>query len=445
MKTIARIEGAVLDRSARGIAHGVAGLIESGAIPVGQRMPTVRELAKSLSVSPGSISDAWRFLVEDGMLETRGRLGTFVLDFSAVAPWRQFRGVVGTNLPIDLSTGFPDPELLIDLRPYLAELADAAPYTGYPAHELDPELARALAPVLPFQPNGENTVLATHVIGALTELLPAIGGVGTGVIVVDPEFAPYLDLLERFKMQPMPVGVDDEGMRPDDVEAAVAAGARAAILQTRVHNPTGVSTSRRRLEQLSRLFARNDVWILDGDFYGELIPDDPLLSAAEWAPAHTVYIRAFSKDIHPDIRVAVMIGAPRLMRAVHRRRVGGFEVSRINQDLLRLLIEDPQRRRQTETMSAEFARRQTVFLRVMTENGIVVRPSRGFNVWVPVRSEPDALVYLAAQGIGVAPGSAFKVRDQSPHIRVSTAALAGDAAAISAQIATAAKVSRTKG
>lgn len=81
----------------------------------------------------------------------------------------------------------------------------------------------------------------------------------------------------------------------------------------------------------------------------------------------------------------------------------------------------------------------------LAENGIVVRPSRGFNVWVPVRSEPDALVYLAAQGIGVAPGSAFTVGEQKPHIRVSTAALTGDTVAISAQIATATRVGRAKG
>lgn len=445
MTIIDRIGGAVSDRSARGIARGVAGLIEDGVIAAGERMPTVRELAKSLNVSPGSISDAWRFLIADGALETRGRLGTFVLDASSVAPWRQFRGVVGADLPIDLSTGFPDPEWLIDLRPYLVRLGEAPPYEGYPRHELDPALAAVLAPLLPFAPSDENTVLATHVIGAMTELLPAIGGIGTGVIVVDPEFAPYLDLLERFKMQPMPVGVDDEGMVFAEVEAAVAAGAKAVVLQTRVHNPTGVSTSRARLEKLARLFAANDVWILDGDYYGELIPEEPRLTAAEWAPAHTVYIRGFSKDIHPDIRVAVMIGAPRLMRAVHRRRVGGFDVSRVNQDLLRLLLDDPQRRAQTERMRIEFARRQALFLGTMAAHGVVVRPSAGYNVWVPVRSEPDALVYLASNGIGVAPGSAFRVRDQSPHIRVSTAAMRGDVVALAEQIATAAAAGRAKG
>ena len=155
-------------------------------------------------------------------------------------------------------------------------------------------------------------------------------------------------------------------------------------------------------------------------------------------------MKAFSKDVHPDIRVAVMIGAPRLIREAHRRRVGGFDVSRINQDLLRLMLTDPDRSDRLAVIRAEYGRRQRAFLSVLAAHGITVPSGGGFNVWVPVRSEADALVYLASKGIGVAPGSAFQVAGDTPHIRVSTAMITGDVEAIAREVARAATVGRAK-
>lgn len=439
-----RIARGLEDRSARGIAQRVGELIVSGAIPAGTRLPTTRALAAELGVSAGLISDAWKLLVTDGMLETGGRRGTVVIDRAATNPWRQFRRVVGADLPTDLSTGFPDPGQLIDLRPYLRRLARCPSYPGYPTSELDPHLADALATLLPFPPTDDNTLLATHILGAMAEILPVLGGPGTRVVVAEPEFAPYLDLLERFRLDPVPLPMDDEGLDLGAFRDAVAAGAKAVILQPRVHNPSGVVTSRTRLRAIARLCASHNVWILDGDFYGELLPV-PCMTAAEWAPEHTLYMKAFSKDIHPDIRVAVINSAPRLIREVHRRRVGGFDISRVNQDLLRLMLEDEKRIQHTRRTRDEYRRRQSVFVETLAQHGIDIPAGGGFNVWVPVRSERDALVYLASKGIGVAPGSAFQVNDRSPHIRVSTAAITGDVRAVARQIAVAASVVRAKG
>ena len=443
MTALDQITGALDDVSARGIARRVADLINTGAIPPGERMPTTRALADAIGVSAGAISDAWQVLVSDRLLQTQGRRGTFVLDPEDSAPWRRFRQVVGSDLPIDLSTGFPDPELLIDLRPYLRKLSEGPAYIGYPAYELDPLLVATLTEHLPMEPRSDNTILATHVLGGMAELFPVLGGPYSKVVVGSPEFAPYLDLLERFRLEPRPVSIDDDGLALKDVAAAVHAGARAVILQPRVHNPSGIVTSRERLRAIAELCAEHDVWIIDGDFYGEILPVERR-SAAEWAPNQTVYMKAFSKDIHPDIRVAVITGPPRLIGKVLRRRVGGFEVSRVNQDLLRLLLEDPARREHTMRVRLEYERRNSVFVETLGEQGISVRMTSGFNVWVPVRSEPDAMVYLASKGIGVAPGSAFQPGQARPHLRVSPVVITGDVREVALRVAEAANVGRRR-
>ncbi|POX49131.1 GntR family transcriptional regulator [Streptomyces sp. Ru72] len=50
----------------------------AGALPVGYRLPTVRGLAESLGLAANTVAKAYRALEEDGVIETRGRNGTFV-------------------------------------------------------------------------------------------------------------------------------------------------------------------------------------------------------------------------------------------------------------------------------------------------------------------------------------------------------------------------------
>ncbi|QNP62550.1 GntR family transcriptional regulator [Streptomyces genisteinicus] len=56
----------------------IAGQARSGALPVGHRLPTVRGLAGELGLAANTVAKAYRALEGDGVIETRGRNGTFV-------------------------------------------------------------------------------------------------------------------------------------------------------------------------------------------------------------------------------------------------------------------------------------------------------------------------------------------------------------------------------
>jgi GntR family transcriptional regulator len=55
-------------------------MIAVGHLGPGTRVPTVRELADLLGLSPGTVARAYRELERDGLVEGRGRRGTFVVD-----------------------------------------------------------------------------------------------------------------------------------------------------------------------------------------------------------------------------------------------------------------------------------------------------------------------------------------------------------------------------
>jgi DNA-binding transcriptional regulator YhcF (GntR family) len=84
----------------------------------------VRQLAADLGLANGTVARAYRLLEEAGVLETRGRQGTFVV--------RQHQDV-------------SDEERLALLRAKTAELIQAAATVGVSERELKEEVERALA------------------------------------------------------------------------------------------------------------------------------------------------------------------------------------------------------------------------------------------------------------------------------------------------------------
>lgn len=56
----------------------IIGLIRDGELAPGARLPTVRELAGQVNLAVNTVARAYRELEAAGVLETRGRFGTFV-------------------------------------------------------------------------------------------------------------------------------------------------------------------------------------------------------------------------------------------------------------------------------------------------------------------------------------------------------------------------------
>lgn len=56
----------------------LAGQISERVLPVGARLPTVRALATDLGLAVNTVARAYRELEAAGLIETRGRAGSFV-------------------------------------------------------------------------------------------------------------------------------------------------------------------------------------------------------------------------------------------------------------------------------------------------------------------------------------------------------------------------------
>lgn len=412
------IASRITNRTARGIAAGVGRMINDGTLPVGQRLPTVRELAGTLGVSPTTVSEAWQSLAAVGAIDARGRQGTFVrLPTGPASPRRYRRVTEGPgHFALDLSTGTPDPALLPDLGPLLARVSRQSLTSSYLDTPVLPELDERLRANWPFAP--EALTVVDGAMDALDRVASVVVRLGDRVVVEHPAFPPLLDLLELLGAEVVGVPVDSEGMNVEALEHAVADGVSAVFLQPRAHNPTGVTTTRRRAKQLAAVLARTTAVVVEDDHSGD-IASGTLVSIGTHLPGQTVHLRSYSKSHGPDLRLAAVGGAGDVVNAVaNRRLLGPGWSSRILQAVLLEMLDHQPTIDAVGSARHEYARRRSAVTSVLHDLGVSYTGTDGINLWMHVTDERSALITLAAQGIGAAPGEPFMVLPDTPSLRV---------------------------
>ena len=425
---LALITAAVDDRSARGIAAAVSRLVTSGELPAGTRLPTVRDVARELGVSPTTVSEAWRNLTRAGAIRTRGRSGTFVA--VPVVPRQRWRysqlGGPGVAVPArDLSTGVPDHDLLPDLTGALKRIGDGRLTGSYLDAPVLPRLEELLRERWPFPP--ERLTVVDGALDALDRVIGAVVRYGDHVVVEDPAFPPLLDLLQTVGAAVVAVPVDDAGMRPDRLRDVLAGHPVAALfLQPRAHNPTGVSMSPERAGQLAGVLdGFGGVLVVEDDHAGDIATAGPV-SLGRFLPQRTVHVASYSKSHGPDLRLAAIGGPATVVDAVaDRRLLGPGWSSRLLQGVLLDLLTDPGAVAQVAAARQAYADRRATLLAALRARGVSATAADGINLWMTVDDQQNAMVVLAARGIAVAPGAPFCVTaPATDHVRVTVGAVA---------------------
>ncbi|HEY7821872.1 MAG TPA: GntR family transcriptional regulator, partial [Acidimicrobiia bacterium] len=210
----------VEDKSPRGIAAAVHRMIRAEQILPGDRLPTVRELALALSISPATVSEAWQALGSVGAIQARGRAGTFVRDVSEPTRPTRYLGIAGAPVDaaaVDLSTGTPDPYLLPALHEAIERFSSGA--TAWTSSYLDepvlPALREHLEASWPFR--AQRLTVVDGALDALSRIVDQIVGLGDRVVMESPGFPPLIDMLDRAGAEVIAVAMDEQGVIPAEL------------------------------------------------------------------------------------------------------------------------------------------------------------------------------------------------------------------------------------
>ncbi|GAA2042217.1 aminotransferase class I/II-fold pyridoxal phosphate-dependent enzyme [Catenulispora yoronensis] len=399
-------------RGASQIAASIEAGIAAGQLAPGQALPPIRDLAAELAVNPNTVSAAYRLLRDRGAVETAGRRGTRVRERPATAPRN-----LGFPLPadaIDLVNGNPDRRLLPEL--VFPRGISQRLYKGDP---ILPELlttarARFTADRIP----AEHVMLAFGAGDAIDRVLSAHLRTGDSVAVEDPGWGAVYHLLPAMGLTAVPVPIDEEGMMPQSLAAALKRGVRAVIITSRAQNPTGAVVTAERAAALRNLLAGHpDVLLIEDDHGADITPHLRLNTLAG-ATEHWAHIRSLSKAYGPDLRCAVTAAdATTAARVAGRLRLGAGWVSQLLQDQVHRLWTDEGVEAQIAEAARTYTERREALIAALGARGIAARGASGINVWIPVADEAVMVSGLLAAGWAVAPGAWFRV-GTPPGVRI---------------------------
>lgn len=403
----------------REISQSVEDAIEQGALRPAQLMPSVRELAGALRVSPATVARAFRELRSRGVLTTRERQGTHVSARPPIA--RRSAAPVQQNVR-DLSTENPDPRFLPSLAPILGRLG-APPRHLYGESSVLPELRDEAA--RQFRGLGvdpDHLMVAEGTFAAIERILSAHLKPGDRVAVEDPGCVGVLDLIRAMGLHPVGVAVDDDGMDPELLGAILGDGVEAVIATPRAQNPTGAALTRDRAAGLRETLARFPrVLVIEDDYAGPVVshPYHTLSEGRErWAA-----VRSVSKSLGPDLRLAVVAGdRVTVSRAEGRQALGPGWVSWLIQRLVVELWRDPETQRSIAEAAEAYRSRARALIEALEPHAIPVHGRSGLNVWIPTAEESPVLRALFQSGWAVAAGEIFRL-SSPPGIRITTAVL----------------------
>jgi len=407
-----------------GIAQETAALVRTGALPVGSKLPTVRDLAYALSVSPATISQAWATLRRHKIISGRGRHGSFIIGNSfSPRPARFLRGFSPTASGLNLSFATPDPALLPDLTQALAHGARAEGLNSYERVRILPALERIVRQTWPYDASAFLAMDGGY--SAVYTLMHALVPPGAPVAIEDPTGLRLLDILEDMNVPILSIACDGEGPRPDSLAAALEQRPAMVIFQPRVHAVTGALLTPARLAALGDLLQASDALVVEDDGLGD-VAEMPRHSLGQRIPDRVIHVLSYSKALGPDLRLAVLSASASIVEQIQSYR--GFSAgwtSRILQASVAWLLEDEATMAQLAATRAIYRARREAFARELVGLGLPFAPGHGLCAFIPVHDAAATFEHLMAEGIAVVPGDRFSMGPINA-IRIATSRLTGE-------------------
>ena len=399
------------------IAVRIETLIAAGQLQPGERLPAVRWLAAELGVSPATVAAGYRRLRDRGLVRPDGRHGTVVAHQPPlrVRPARPLPPGVR-----DLASGNPDPALLPPLGPVFARISPAHKLYGGPA--ILPQLAEIARAGFAADGITGDIAVAGGALDGIERLLQAELRPGDRVGVEDPSWPRIGDLVSAIGLRAEPIEVDQTGLVPDRLAAALQAGARAVIATPRGQNPTGAAIDAQRAADIQQVLSGHPrVLVIEDDYIADV-------AGAPYAALHGrsdrwAVIRSVSKVLGPDLRLATVAADPlTTSRVAGRQLLGAGWVSHLLQQTVATLRSDAAASALVARAKREYATRRAALVAALAERGITAHGRSGLGVWIPAEEETAIVQALAERGWAVSPGERYRYHS-APGLRVTTATL----------------------
>ncbi|HSL21094.1 MAG TPA: PLP-dependent aminotransferase family protein [Vicinamibacterales bacterium] len=250
---------------------------------------------------------------------------------------------------------------------------------------------------------------------------------GDHILVERPTYLAAIQAWTTYQAQYIPVPIDDDGMLPDALEAALRGGPKFIYALPNFQNPTGVTLSLERRRTLVRLADHYGVPIIEDDPYGQLryegehvasiVSVDSEYRSGDGKPysGNVMYMSTFSKTLAPGLRLGWLTGPTDVIeRLVQAKQGADLHTATFNQMVAYEVARGGFLDEHVKTIRRVYRARRDAMLAAMAEffpAGVTwTKPQGGLFLWVRFPEFLDAADILREsvnEGVAFLVGSAF--------------------------------------
>jgi 2-aminoadipate transaminase len=326
---------------------------------------------------------------------------------------------------ISFGGGFPDPATfpgqgLADILSELIATADASAFQYSPTQGLASVrayLRERLMRLEGLEPSESELLVTSGGIEGLELLGKSFLDPGDTVIVEAPTYMGAIMAFRSFEANLVGVSMDDDGLRPDELED-MAAGTRAKLLYTIPdhQNPAGVSLSTERRQALVDFARRNGILVVEDVAYRELgFHGERQPSLWSLGPDVVVQIGTFSKTFFPGVRLGWAAGPAEVIAQLTAAKqltdqCAGALGQRLLEEYGRRGLLDEQVRRACELYGRRSDLMQSALGQHMPEGIAWTKPRGGFFSWLTLPPALDSVAMspaAMAERVAYVPGTLF--------------------------------------
>ncbi|MFC3061267.1 aminotransferase-like domain-containing protein [Paenirhodobacter populi] len=346
--------------------------VRRGDLSPGSRLPTVRDLAWKLGVTPGTVARAYQIATQEGLLEAAVGRGTFVSTQSRrLGPTEPLYRQPMTDPEdddgvVDLrSPQLPDVGQVAALKTAMAEATAelGQQYLEYPGLRRDLFCREAVIEwfrdcAIYQQITADDLVLTLGGQNGINIVMQCcLRGDRPVVFCEELAYPGFRHAARLNRAEVVAVALDGEGMVPAALDAACRRyGGQMVCVTPDAQNPTTARMSTERRRAIVDVARRHDLQIIEDDCY--TAPVTNVESLRKLGPERTWHVTSLSKTISAGMRFGIVV-APEGMGEAGRLTAqhSYFGLPRPVTDIVTRLFRSGEAMRLRHAAQAEMARR----------------------------------------------------------------------------------------
>ncbi|GHD12620.1 transcriptional regulator [Tianweitania populi] len=416
------------------------------SLTAGEKLPSIRALAKTMQVSPSTVVEAYDRLAAEGLIRSRPGSGFTVagslppLALADVEPrldreidpfWVSRQSLDAAPEILKPGCGWLPADWLAHepVRKAMRSLAraDAAILADYGSTRGSPALRRILARQMVeegIDAAPDQILLTGSGTQALDLLCRFLLQPGDTVLLDDPCYFNFQALLRAHRVNVVSVPYTASG--PDVARFAEALAThrpRLYVTNSAIHNPTGASLSPQVAHKVLTLAAAHDLTIIEDDIFADFEIEPAARLAALDGLSRVIRIGSFSKTLSASVRCGFIAARPDWIEGLIDLQVatafGG--PSPIAAEIIAAVLSDGSYRKHIAALRTRLAKRRREAAAVLEAMGIRpwVEPRGGYYLWCRLpygRDAADLAKTALRESVVLAPGNVFSVALSAPDL-----------------------------